>query len=131
MVSFSSAQSAAHVMIDHSARLRAVRTVARLPNVFCKLSMLTHVVHAPQRWWARDGGTGAAQRQRVQQLVAQTVDAFGPQRCMLASNAPVDLATMAPDELIGCLVAVAAPYDRAGRGALFADTCKRAYKVSQ
>ena len=51
-------------------------------NVYVKLSMLDYTFPG---WWADEGG-----RAKAKALVRQTIDIFGADRCMFASNFPVD-----------------------------------------
>ena len=56
------------------------------------------------------------------------IDAFGVDRCMFASNFPVDSMYGTFDELYGVLSAVTAGLDGASRGKLFAENAERVYR---
>jgi len=57
--------------------LKALRTVAEFPQVFIKISGLGL---AGKNWLIEDNN----------QIINRTIEVFGPDRCMLASNFPVD-----------------------------------------
>uniref|UniRef100_A0A6B2LB40 Amidohydrolase-related domain-containing protein n=1 Tax=Arcella intermedia TaxID=1963864 RepID=A0A6B2LB40_9EUKA len=57
--------------------------LARLPHVYVKISMLG--------FSAADWAVSAPGRRRVRGWVAETIGLFGAERCMFASNFPVDL----------------------------------------
>ena len=59
-----------------------IQGLATLPNIDIKLSML---------WFARAGFHSDPEKQaKVRDLVREVIDVFGPERCMFASNYPVD-----------------------------------------
>ena len=57
------------------------------------------------------------------------IDAFGVDRCMFASNFPVDSAFGSFDDLYDTFSAVAAGVDAAARDKLFAGNAERVYRL--
>jgi predicted TIM-barrel fold metal-dependent hydrolase len=57
------------------------------------------------------------------------LDAFGPDRCMFASNFPVDSAAGSFDDLYSTFTAVTAHLDAEARDKVFAGTAERVYRV--
>jgi len=56
--------------------------LAELPYVYCKLSMLQYTLG---EWWKSDQG-----KEIAKQVVRQTIQIFGAERCMFASNFPAE-----------------------------------------
>eukprot|EP00049_Salpingoeca_infusionum_P002820 m.60283 g.60283 ORF g.60283 m.60283 type:complete len:99 (+) comp11806_c0_seq5:961-1257(+) len=50
-------------------------------NVYCKISGLLHPMYTEPGEWSRDG---------MKRWIVTAIDLFSPQRCMFASNFPVD-----------------------------------------
>ena len=94
--------------------------LAGLPNIYVKLSML---------WFARDGyHQDAAKEAKVRELVGEVIDLFGCDRCMFASNYPVDkFMGIGIGALYGKFLQWSADRSDADRAALFHDTAMRAY----
>ena len=117
------------VVINHLSFMRAgheevwrrgIAELAALPNAFMKLSMLP--------WGHPDYHKTPDGLARVGGYVRETIDAFGPDRCMFASNYPVDRAMgIGIADLYGGFVQWSAGYSAAERQALFHDTAVRAY----
>lgn len=59
-----------------------MQALAALPNIFCKLSMLAYTI---PEWWTTDEGKALAR-----DVVLKTIDIFGSDRCMFASNFPAE-----------------------------------------
>ena len=103
---------------------RSLQELASLPNSSMKLSML---------WLASAGyHTDTDKTDRMGDYVAETIDTFGCDRCMFASNYPVDKA-MGIDiaTLYGQFLEWSADRTTAERTALFHDTARRAYDLSR
>merc|ERR1711972_239665 len=59
-----------------------MKALAALPHVYCKLSMLAYTVPG---WWKTDEG-----KEKAKRVVRETIDMFGAERCMFASNFPAE-----------------------------------------
>lgn len=94
----------------------SIQALAACPNVTCKLSGLG--LTGP-------GWTLPAMQQYCRALIA----AFGPERCMFASNFPVDRLFSTFDQLYDAFYAVAEAYAPTAQKALFHDTAKRVYRL--
>jgi predicted TIM-barrel fold metal-dependent hydrolase len=94
--------------------------LAELPNVYMKLSML---------WFGRsDYHQDAPKEAKIRALVRETIEIFGSERCMFASNYPVDRAKgIDIATLYGQFLAWTADLSQTERTALFHDTAIRAY----
>lgn len=107
---------------------RGLAAVAANPRAHIKISGLEYI--APG--WMRDG---SPQRAIAQELVAHALALFGAERCMVASNFPVDLfmGQCSLPDLYACLheVLVRAGADAAQLRALFHDNAVRVYGVSE
>lgn len=105
--------------------------LSSLPNVTTKLSMFPFTDNGAA---AAVAGTGAtwlsheASRARILELVRETVDRFGPERTMAASNYPVDrfLASPVVESFVAYRSAVA-HRSRAEQVAVFHDTAATFY----
>ena len=99
---------------------RGLSELASLPNAYMKLSMLP--------WGHPDYHKDADRMARVGGYVREAIDAFGTDRCMFASNYPVDKAMgIGIADLYGGFVQWSEGYSDAERLALFHDTAVRAY----
>lgn len=94
----------------------AMRQLAACPNVAVKIS---GIGQAGQAW------TVAANRD----VVLATIDLFGPQRCMFASNFPVDSLCASFTEIFAGFDAIVADFSDAERRALFHDNAVRIYRM--
>jgi predicted TIM-barrel fold metal-dependent hydrolase len=94
---------------------RGMAALARLPNVHCKLSCLCTL----------DGWPYEANRRAV----LETIDLFGTQRCMFASNFPVDSLRIGFAEMFGHFKRMVADLTPAERRALFHDNAVRFYRI--
>ncbi len=93
-----------------------MRALSRRPNVCAKLSG----PHMFLRDWTVES---------YRPLFAETVELFGPERCMIASNVPPDMTVIGFDEIYRRFYALAAGYSEAERRALFHDTAARFYRL--
>jgi predicted TIM-barrel fold metal-dependent hydrolase len=85
-------------------------------NVVCKLSGLAMPL-------------GSMQADALRPWLERAIDAFGAERCMFASNFPVDSATGSFDDLYATFDTVTSGLDDASREALFAGTAERIYRL--
>jgi L-fuconolactonase len=86
------------------------------PNVVCKLSGLAMPL-------------GSMRADALRPWLEHAIDAFGPERCMFASNFPVDSAAGSFDDLYTTFDTVTSGLDEASRDALFAGTAERVYRL--
>lgn len=93
-----------------------MRGLAALPNLHVKISGLGMF----DRTW-----TVA----RIRPLVLETIDIFGPGRCMLASNFPVDGMMGSYRRLWGAYDEITRDFSDAERRALFSGTANRFYRI--
>jgi L-fuconolactonase len=99
---------------------RALRQLAELPNVVCKLSGL-----------ATEVGAADDPRALMVSLVREALEVFGPERCLYAGDWPVmTLATDYPTWLDLVREALA-PYPAAVAAAVFRDTARRVYRLDE
>jgi predicted TIM-barrel fold metal-dependent hydrolase len=85
-------------------------------NVACKLSGLAMPL-------------GSMRAEALRPWIEYAIDAFGAERCMFASNFPVDSAAGTFDDLYATFDAVTSGLDAAEREALFAGTAERIYRL--
>lgn len=112
---------------------RGMALMAAQPQVCVKLSMLGFAVPG---WTEHDG-----KRALVKSLVKETVDLFGPDRCMFASNWHINGAVSNSDGADACEVTMSELYatfqawvddwglDAAAQRALFAGTAAKFYRL--
>ena len=85
-------------------------------NVVCKLSGLAMPL-------------GSMRADDLRPWLEYAIEAFGAERCMFASNFPVDSAAGSFDDLYSTFDAVTGGLDDASREALFAGTAERIYRL--
>jgi predicted TIM-barrel fold metal-dependent hydrolase len=95
---------------------RALALVAGEPNVMLKISG----IGLPGQVW-----DAAANRPVIRDAIA----AFGPERCMFASNYPVDSLVGRFDTIFDGFAAAVADMPAAAQDALFAGTARRVYRI--
>jgi predicted TIM-barrel fold metal-dependent hydrolase len=95
---------------------QAMQQLAPCPNVAVKIS---GIGQAGQPW------TVEANRE----VVLTTIELFGPQRCMFASNFPVDSLCASFTEIFAGFDAIVADFSDAERRALFHDNAVRIYRM--
>lgn len=91
--------------------------LAQLPNVYCKISGLSMFNHD---WTVA----------QLRPLVLACIDIFGPRRCMLGSNFPVDKLHTSYDRMWDAYDAVTANFSAAERAQLFKNTAENFYRLS-
>ncbi|MGI9331859.1 MAG: amidohydrolase family protein [Gammaproteobacteria bacterium] len=94
----------------------AMASLASLPNAFAKLSGPAMVM---PDWTVQSFGP----------FVHETIELFGPSRCMFASNLPPDRLSKSYDEIFESFYVWAADYTEQERAQLFHDTAERAYRI--
>jgi predicted TIM-barrel fold metal-dependent hydrolase len=93
----------------------AMETFAAQPNTAVKISGLG----VPGQRWTADLNRG---------IVRDTIDIFGVDRCMFASNFPVDSVCATFDEIYGGFFEIVADLPESDRRALFHDNAARYYR---
>lgn len=94
---------------------RGMAALAARPNVSCKLSCIC----APDGWPYEEN----------RMAVLETIERFGPGRCMFASNFPVDRLRIGYGEMFEAFDRMTADFSETERRALFHDTAARLYRI--
>jgi predicted TIM-barrel fold metal-dependent hydrolase len=95
---------------------KAMKLLATAPNVSCKISGL-----GMGDWeWTVDS---------IRPYVLHAIDAFGVERCMFASNFPVDKLFSSYDAVFNALKAITKDFSADERRALFHDNAERVYRL--
>lgn len=97
---------------------RGMRALAACPNCWCKLSCLL----------LRDGPWNYAANRAI---VLETIELFGVDRCMFASNFPVDSLRIGFGPLFDDFKRMTAGFDATARRKLFHDNAARFYRLEQ
>ena len=95
----------------------ALKTLAKAPNVAIKISGLGQA----GKPWTADGN---------RRIVLDTIDAFGTDRCMFASNFPVDSLIASFDTIFNGFLAITADFTEEERRRLFHDNAVRFYRLT-
>lgn len=95
---------------------RAMNRLAEAPNVACKISGLGMGDH---RWTVKS----------IHPYVEQTIAAFGTDRCMFASNFPVDSLFSSYGAIFDAFDIITRDFSDAERQALFHDNAERFYRL--
>lgn len=109
-----------------------MKRMAALPNVYVKISMLGYAIPGWVRYDYR--------KQLMKELIRETVELFGPNRCMVATNwwkaAHVSDADglsdvgPSPVELLSLLSTFLCDYSEDDRNRIFCETAKEFYKIN-
>lgn len=102
---------------NHERWRASVRDLAQAPNVVCKISA---VAGASDPDWTLDS---------IRPWILGCVEAFGPERCMLASNWPVDRMHTSYHELIDAYRAITAELSPHERARIFHGTAAEVYGI--
>lgn len=105
-----------------------IAAVAAQGHVHCKLSGLL----MPVLGFGFESGTTPSISQLVESLsplVEHCIDAFGPERCMVASNFPVDRVSAGYQSMTAAMVEITSRYGAEAQQAMFADTAARFYRI--
>ena len=93
-----------------------MRALAAQPNVWVKISGLGMV-----DWrWTEDS---------IRPFVLDTIEIFGPDRCMFASNFPVDKLYSSFDALYGAFKSIVSDFTKSEQRKLFSDTALAVYRI--
>ena len=95
---------------------RAMKNLAGCPNVAVKISG----IGVPGEPWTVEAN---------REIVLRTIDAFGAERCMFASNFPVDSLCASFGTIFGGFRTIVADFTPAEQGALFARNAERIYSM--
>jgi predicted TIM-barrel fold metal-dependent hydrolase len=95
---------------------RGMKALAACGHVFCKLSCLC----LPQGGWDYDDN---------RRVVLEAIELFGVERCMFASNFPVDGLRVSYDHMFRDFKRMTAPFSPAERRRLFHDNAARFYRL--
>ena len=106
-----------------------LRRLAERPNVILKMGGLGMVVTGSQ-FHLRDTPPGSADLAEAWRPYVETaVEAFGPERCMIGSNFPVDRQSSTYTVLWNAYKRCTSQYSSADRDAIHADTALRVYRL--
>lgn len=95
---------------------RGMQALARLPHVAVKLSGMGFI----RRDWTQD---------MIAPFIRETIDLFGVERCMFASDTPTDTLFAPVDRTMDAYHAIVADLPEADRRALFAGNANRLYRL--
>lgn len=95
---------------------RGMRALAAMPHVAVKLSGMGFI----RRDWSRE---------TIEPLVRETIDLFGVDRCLFASDTPTDKLFGPIDRYMEAYHAITADFPEADRRALFAGNANRLYRL--
>lgn len=95
---------------------KAMRHFAQAPNVAVKISG----IGVPDTPWTATGN---------RDVVLDTIDIFGVERCMFASNFPVDSVVATFAEIFGGFLEIVSDFTLAEQAALFHDNAVRYYRI--
>jgi len=95
---------------------KAIRLAAQLPNIAIKIS---GIGLKDQPWTVENN----------RRIVLETIDAFGPDRCMFASNFPVDSLVADFDTIFNGFKTITSDFSFGDRKKLFHDAAARIYRL--
>lgn len=108
---------------------RAIERLARHPQLHVKLSGM----FMPVVGWGLHGRTAPASvaqiRDALAPFVEHAIDCFGPQRCMLASNFPMDKVSLGFEQLYDAYMQLIARRPESEQRALLHDNARRFYDL--
>ena len=90
--------------------------LAAQPNVFSKLSAFGTFIHRNDL-------------DHIAQILRETVEVFGADRCLFGSNFPIEKLWTGYSTLLDAFLAASAPLDDAARAAIFEGTAMRVYRL--
>ncbi len=107
----------------------AISALAQHQHVMCKLSgLLMPVLGLGYEDASRSPSVGELV-DTLTPIIDHCVDAFGPDRCMVASNFPVDRVATSYAVMTEAMVEMTARFGQDAQQALFADTAARFYRI--
>mmetsp|Transcript_37672 Transcript_37672/g.59578 ORF Transcript_37672/g.59578 Transcript_37672/m.59578 type:complete len:335 (+) Transcript_37672:76-1080(+) len=102
-----------------------IDALAKLPNTYMKISMLCRI------------DKDFDKEDVVEEAIHRVIQTFGPDRCMFASNYPVDyglpdvFGAWTSDKLFGYFLKIASKYSESEKVDLFAGSARRAYRAPE
>jgi len=94
-----------------------MRRLAACPNVVSKLSGLGSFIHSNDT-------------DHITAIVCETVEAFGPTRCLFGSNFPIEKLWTWYSDLVAAYRGALAPFGEAAAGAALHETAARVYRLN-
>lgn len=107
----------------------SISSLAEHEHVSCKLSGLLMPVLGLGYEDASGSPSVAQLIDTLTPMIEHCVDAFGPARCMVASNFPVDRVSASYAAMTEAMVEMTARYGQDAQQAMFADTAARFYRI--
>ncbi len=95
-------------------------------------SAMGRLADLPQAWAKLSGPGMVMPDWTVEQFapfIHETIELFGPSRCMFASNVPPDALRKTYEQILNGFYAFAAPYSADEQNAMFYDSAARVYKI--
>lgn len=115
----------------HAHWLRDMRELAKCPNVSIKMGGLLMVLANFDFTAAERPPTSEELAELWRPYVEPCIDLFGPERCMVSSNFPVEKAGMPYGTVWNMFKRIAAPCSENDRRSIFAETARRVYRLQQ
>ena len=107
-----------------------IAAAAACPNVVCKLGGIG-MTRTGFDWHLRDQPIGSEElAQSMAPYIDYCIEQFGPSRCMLESNFPVDKVSFSYHVLYNAFKRLSRGYSASERAALFHDTAARVYRIN-
>jgi L-fuconolactonase len=108
-----------------------IAAVAQCSNIHLKLGGIG-MPRLGFDWYTRDKPIGSEElASSIAPLMNYCIEQFGPERCMLESNFPVDKVSFSHHVLFNAFKQFSTSYSVSERAALFHDTAVRAYRISE
>ena len=108
---------------------KGVATVAECPNITMKLGGIGQLRYGYE-WHTRDKPVGSEElAETIGPLINHCIEQFGPDRCMVESNFPVDKVSYSYNVLYNAFKRLSMGYSASERAALFHDTAVRVYRI--
>jgi len=109
---------------------RDVADLAQCPNVFAKIGGMAMTING-FGWDKRDRPATSDEFVAAHgEWYDHTIQCFGPERCMLESNFPMDRQSISYPVLWNAFKKIAAPYSEAEKDAMFQGTARRVYALA-
>lgn len=99
-----------------------MRAIASLPHVHCKLSMLSYTL--PNYWMTSEG------KSKAKQVVRESIEFFGPERCMFASNFPAEPEGACRELTYACFRDWVSDFPADVQEGLFRTNAERFYRIT-